>query len=98
MPHARLQHPNEWGWKEGENGILYMYVHWTDNNQIAYVCHALKNVAAKMNAVADAHVNVPDSHVGLHHYAHARVNLVLMYCSFMSDIVVAIQYVQMLLQ
>src|SRR6218665_1098991 len=35
------------GLKEGENGTLYMYVHWTDNDAIADVCHALKNVAAK---------------------------------------------------
>ena len=44
-----------------------MYAHWTDNNPIADVCHALKSVAAKMNAVADAHVNITDSHV--HNYA-----------------------------
>src|SRR6218665_2551207 len=47
------------GLEKGENGTLYAL---TGNNPIADVCHALKNVAAKMNAVADAHVNVPDSH------------------------------------
>src|SRR6218665_3059855 len=45
VPHARLPHPNEWGWKEGENGTLY--VHWTDNNPIADVCHALKKCGCK---------------------------------------------------
>ena len=80
------------GLKEGENGTLY--AHWTDNNPIADVCHALKNVAAKMNAVADAHINVPDSHV--HHYAHARVNLEVLFFH-VRYIVGAIQYVQMLL-
>ena len=71
-----------------------MYVHWTDNNQIADVCHALKNVAAKMNAVADAHVSVPDSNVD--HYAHAHVNLEVLFFP-VRYIVGALQYVQMLL-
>jgi len=79
------------GLEEGENGTLYAL---TGNNPIADVCHALKNVAAKMNAVADAHVNVPDSHV--HHYAHARVNLEVLFFH-VRYIVGAIQYVQMLL-
>jgi len=51
-------------------------------------------VAAKMNAVADAHVNVPDSHV--HHYAHARVNIDVLFFD-VRYIVGAVQYVQMLL-
>src|SRR6218665_1309985 len=64
-----------WRKEKGENG--------TGLRIIQSLMFALlqKNVAAKMNAVADAHVNVPDSHV--HYYAHARVNT---YCSLMSDI------------
>ena len=78
--------------KKEKNGTLY--VHWTDNNPIADVCLALKSVDAKMNAVADAHVNVPDSHV--HHYAHARVNIDVLFFD-VRYIVGAVQYVQMLL-
>src|SRR6218665_2851257 len=45
VPHARLPHPNECGWKEGENGTLH--VHWTDNNPIGDVCLALKKCGCK---------------------------------------------------
>src|SRR6218665_1241469 len=45
VPRAILPHPNEWGWKEGENGTLY--VHRTDNNPIADVCRALKHCGCK---------------------------------------------------
>jgi len=47
-----------------------------------------------MNAVADAHVNVPDSNV--HHYAHALVNIDVLFFD-VRYIVGAVQYVQMLL-
>ena len=47
-----------------------------------------------MNAVANAHVNVPDSHV--HHYAHTRANLEVLFFH-VKYIVGVIQYVQMLL-
>src|SRR6218665_2574319 len=45
IPHARLPHPSEWGWKEGANGTLY--VHWTDNYPIAVVCLALRKCGCK---------------------------------------------------
>src|SRR6218665_873316 len=89
VPHARLPHPNEW--KEGENGTLY--VHWTDNNPIADVCHALKKCGCKNECSGRCTCNVPDSYV--HHYAHARVNIDVLFFDG-RYIVGAGQYVQML--